>query len=150
MKPTDSARCAHALWLCLLAALPMFGPQAHAQTDPTRPPWNAGARSPGAAQSPTPNPAGTPAATPPAVAREPQAPVAAYALVSAVLIGPDRTASAVINGRVVRVGDKFEDATVVAIDASGVRLHSPKGRIHLGLWSRVAPTASANPQKGMP
>lgn len=41
---------------------------------------------------------------------------------------------AIWNGRMVRVGDRIEDARVTAINATGVELDTPKGKRKYSLW----------------
>lgn len=45
---------------------------------------------------------------------------------------------AVLNGRMVRVGDRIDDARVIAINASGVALETPKGKQKYSLWENTS------------
>jgi hypothetical protein len=44
---------------------------------------------------------------------------------------------AIINGQVLNVGDKYKGFNVIAINANGVVLDSPQGRMELSLFSGV-------------
>lgn len=63
------------------------------------------------------------------------APSVGHAL-SAVWIGPKRRV-AVINGRAVKVGDSIDGASVLSIEASGVRIRAADGEKVLSLASGV-------------
>lgn len=93
---TGSIRCRLLVSFLLLLA---GSAGAEALNDPTRPPARAPAPRPGAAV---------------VVARE-------RLVLSSVLISPERRV-AVINGRALQVGERIDDAEVVAIDLQQVRL----------------------------
>ncbi|MFT5814510.1 MAG: MSHA biogenesis protein MshK [Psychroserpens sp.] len=44
---------------------------------------------------------------------------------------------AIINGQVLNVGDKYKGFALIAINANGVVLDSPQGRMELSLFSSV-------------
>ncbi len=105
---TGRAGSAVAAWLLLLVAGPL-----HAQVaDPTRPPMLAVA---------SPASATAPARAASAVAPRPLR-------VLSVQLPQQGPASALVDQRLVFVGDKLGDATVVAIDAQGVELRRGPGR----------------------
>lgn len=60
----------------------------------------------------------------------------------AVQIRAQGPASALLDGRVLRVGERVGEQTVVAIDAAGLTLRGPRGEQRLSLISGVTKTAS--------
>ena len=60
----------------------------------------------------------------------------------AVQIRAQGPASALLDGRVLRVGERVGEQTVVAIDAAGLTLRGPRGEQRLSLISGVTQTAS--------
>ena len=107
---------------------------AHAQpiTDPTRPPPAAALASPVGAIAP-------------ARAASAVAPAAGPQL-QALQLPTDGSASALVDGRVVRAGDRLGEHTIVAIDARGLTLRSARGSTQLmSLLSGVTKTPSGAP-----
>ena len=106
----------------LAAALACLAGMALAGNDPTAPPpglvaaADAMARAPGHAAS------GAHAAS---------APAALAPRLESIRSGGDRPATALVDGHMLRVGDRLGDAVVSAIDDQGVSLRSGKGAISL-------------------
>ncbi|HJV69175.1 hypothetical protein [Ideonella sp.] len=104
--------------LCLTALLATAHaaaqPPAAAWADPTRP---AGAPAADAGAS-APRPARTASAAPPATAPRLQS----------VQTGADGSASALVDGRIVSIGDTLGGSRIAAIDAEGLTLRDAKGR----------------------
>ena len=77
-------------------------------------------------------------------AAAPAASVAAAAppRLQAVQLSNQGTASALLDGRVVHVGDRVGEASVVAIDGLGITLRGARGDQRLSLLSGVTKTAS--------
>lgn len=98
----------------LLACVPVF---VHAQTvtDPTRPPASA---------LPEPAQRSTEAA-----ARAPRAPAtpASAPQLQSIQLPRQGAPSALVDGRIVRIGERIGDQTVVSIDAQGVLLRGARG-----------------------
>lgn len=119
-----------ALLACAAATL-----NAQTVTDPTRPPASALVAAPadpadrnGDASARLPRPAAVPASAP--QLQSVQRPAS----------GP---ANALVDGRLVRIGERIGDQTVVAIDTHGVRLRGPRGALQtLTLLSGVDKTPS--------
>jgi hypothetical protein len=128
-----TARAAAAL---ALSGLLVTGLPARAQTaaiaDPTQP-AGAAAVSPGAAGSRGSRAAGGPAA--PAV----------WPKLQSVQVGDNGSASAMIDGRIVRVGETLGPLTLVAIDAQGVLLRGARFEQRLALLPGIEKTALAEP-----
>ena len=53
------------------------------------------------------------------------------------VIQSDNSRKAIINGRVLNIGDKYNGFELIAINANGVVLDSPQGRMELSLFSGV-------------
>ena len=53
-------------------------------------------------------------------------------------------ASAMVDGRIVRVGDRIGDATLIAISAQSIVLRTSRYEQHIALTPGIAKTASAN------
>jgi hypothetical protein len=128
-----TARVAAAL---ALSGLLVTGLPARAQTaaiaDPTQPAGVA-AVSPGAAGSRGSRAAGGPAA--PAV----------WPKLQSVQVGDNGSASAMIDGRIVQVGETVGPLTLVAIDAQGVLLRGARFEQRLALLPGIEKTALAEP-----
>ena len=99
--------------------------------DPTRPMGLA---------EPEPRAAKTPRATTAAAA--PAAPAALPRLQSVQVAGTARHSSALVDGRLVRVGDRIGEHSVAAIDRDGITLRSARGEQRLPLLTGVTQTAS--------
>ena len=123
---------------CLMAALLVGMPAAaHAQTvtDPTRPPASAAAA---AAADPADRHADAAARLP----RPAAAPASAPQLQS-IQRPATGAASALVDGRLMRVGERIGDQTIVAIDTHGVQLRNARGALQtLTLLSGVNKTPS--------
>ncbi len=104
-----------------------------AASDPTRPPSSAAPALPGAVRP------AAPAASVPKPAPEPP-------LLGSLQVGRDGASSALLDGLVVRVGDRVDDGTVTLIDSQGITLRGPKGpvRILLLQGSSKVPSNSSN------
>ncbi len=120
--------------LSLLALL--VATLSQAAGDPTRPPGFT---------TPTP---GTPARSAAAAASAgkppPQPP-----LLGSLQLSRDGAASALLDGQVVRVGDKVGDSTVTLIDSQGVTLRGPKGLLRILLLQGSGKVPSSNPNSGV-
>lgn len=123
--------------------------------DPTRPPFAMPTSSVRAAAGTAPNTAAagtvsTPAAAPGAEGKPAPAKRAALAehRLTSVMWGGPNGAAAVIDGEVVRVGEKVRGATVVSIDRQGVTLKGGAGAGRLMLFSRPADPAPLSPSEG--
>ncbi len=128
---------AHAVCALALAGLLVTGLPARAQTaaaiaDPTQPAGSA-VVSPGAAATRGSRAAAGPAA--PAV----------WPKLQSVQVGDNGSASAMIDGRIVHVGDVVGPLTLVAIDAQGVLLRGARFEQRLALLPGIEKTASAEP-----
>ncbi|MBA6329103.1 hypothetical protein H4J46_14340 [Colwellia sp. MB02u-6] len=53
------------------------------------------------------------------------------------VIKSNNNKKAIINGQVLNVGDKYKGFALIAINANGVVLDSPQGRMELSLFSSV-------------
>lgn len=53
------------------------------------------------------------------------------------VIRSDNNKKAIINGQVLNIGDKYKGFALIAINAKGVVLDSPQGRMELSLFSGV-------------
>jgi len=53
------------------------------------------------------------------------------------VINSNNNKKAIINGQVLNVGDKYKGFALIAINANGVVLDSPQGRMELSLFSSV-------------
>ncbi|TWX72721.1 hypothetical protein [Colwellia sp. C1TZA3] len=53
------------------------------------------------------------------------------------VIQSNNNKKAIINGQVLNVGDKYKSFALIAINANGVVLDSPQGRMELSLFSGV-------------
>jgi len=102
----------------LALALACFAAGATAGADPTAPPPGLMAATDGLAHAPARAASGAHAAS---------APVAAVPRVESVRFGGERPATALVDGRMLAVGDRLGDAVVTAIDEQGVSLRSAKG-----------------------
>lgn len=74
---------------------------------------------------------------------------------SSVMVGPAHVASAVIDGQVIRLGERIRGDTLVSVDRTGVLLKGAQGSTRLNLLSRTAmpaaaPLASAAPEPVAP
>jgi hypothetical protein len=119
----------------LLTVLLAMAIAAGAQTmiDPTRPPSLA-----------TTSPAGLGRNDGPARAASAASPVNAAPQLQAIHTPREGGASAIVNGQVVRTGERVGEHTVVAIDAAGITLRSARGATQvLPLLSGVTKTASS-------
>lgn len=108
-----------------LALLAHTSAMAQSLADPTRP---AGANDRSAAA--------------PARSAAPTAP-AAWPQLQSLQISAQGESSALVDGRVVRVGERIGEVTVVAIDAQGVLLRGARFEQRIALSPGVAKTASA-------
>jgi hypothetical protein len=136
----------------LLLALLSGDPTLAALPDPTRPPPGMVTGQPQAGSagmvfgitSPAPVPVPPPAATPRAAVLRAPAPVPrVQALRHHATDSTSASASALIDGRLFRVGDRLGDATVQAIQADGVWLRPARGTPQwLGLYAPVEPTTT--------
>ena len=133
-----------ALWLAApLLALLSCGVARAALPDPTRPPPGMGAAvtSPGLVFGITsPNPPATPRMPAPAASsatvRAPVSPPRVQALRHSPTDTPPGGASALIDGRLFRVGDRLGETTVQEIRSDGVWLRLPRGGTQwLGLYA---------------
>jgi len=124
----------------LLTALLAFvatAPQAQTVTDPTRPPASAMVSAP--AEPADRNANGDSAARPPRPAAVP-ASAPQLQSIQRTTSGP---ANALVDGRLVRVGERIGDQTIVAIDSHGVQLRGGRGALQtLSLLSGVNKTPS--------
>ena len=64
---------------------------------------------------------------------------------SSVMVGPPDVACAVIDGQVVRVGERIRGDTLMSVDRTGVLLKGPSGSTRLNLMSRTQLPAAATP-----
>jgi len=53
------------------------------------------------------------------------------------VIKSNNNKKAIINGQVLNIGDKYKGFALIAINANGVVLDSPQGRMELSLFSSV-------------
>ena len=106
----------------LAAALACLAEVALAGNDPTAPPPGLGAAADAMARAPGHAASGAHAAS---------APAAFAPRLESIRSGGDRPATALVDGHMVRVGDRVGDAVVSAIDDQGVLLRSGKGAISL-------------------
>jgi hypothetical protein len=143
VKPTlrQAALLLSVLPACILAA-PHDDPQ-HAElgqpketavvapvADPTRPP--AGWGHPQAASAAAPS-------ARPQVAPPPQ--------LASIRVGGALPPSAVISGQLVHVGERVDDATVTAIDPSGVTLRTARGLVRLAIAPEVIKSPMGTPSQ---
>jgi hypothetical protein len=113
----------HPLALLLLLAAAETGAAPPAGlVDPTRPPGAAPARAAASARAP----AGSPAAE---LRQPPQ--------LQAVQLARGGASTALVDGRLLRVGDRLGDAKVVGIDLQGLQLQGPRGTERLWLLAAV-------------
>ena len=117
-----------ALWCLALGAVLPAQAQNAGLADPTRPPGVAPVASPRALANGAARPLVSPASAPPA----PLAPK-----LQSVQLGAGRPATALVDGRLVRVGDRIGEAQVVTIDLQGLQLQGPHGAERLPLLSAV-------------
>lgn len=117
-----------------LIALLAAAVQAQPVADPTRPAaallGEAVASRPASGASSRPAPVVAPAALP---------------ALQSLQIPRDGVPSALLGGRVVRVGDHIGEHLVTAIDGRGVSLHGPRGEQRLSLFASVTKSASREP-----
>ncbi len=126
------------LALLVLLACATTAPQAQTVTDPTRPPASA---MPSAAADPTERSgdAATRLLRPALPASAPAAPPQ----VQSIQRSATGATNALVDGRLVRVGERIGDQTIVAIDAHGVQLRGARGALQtLTLLSGVDKTPS--------
>jgi len=134
-------RCAHLRALAgrlATAALACLAASAFAGNDPTAPPPGLDAMADGSAR---------PAAHAASAARPASAPVVVAPHLESVRFGGDQPATALVDGRIVRVGDRVGDAVVVAIDDQGLSLRSGKGaprRLPLAPGIHKTPSAGSD------
>jgi MSHA biogenesis protein MshK len=112
--------------LLLLAAGATAAAPPAGLADPTRPPGAVAA--PAAAASATP---------PKATAAPPR--------LQSVQLGRTGEATALVDGRLLRVGDAIGEAKVVAIDLHGLQLQGPRGRERLWLLAALGRQRSSTP-----
>ena len=122
-----------AFGLCTLALLSTAKSQA--ASDPTRPPTSAAPASPGAARP------AAPAASAPKSTPQPP-------LLGSLQVGRDGASSALLDGQVVRVGDKVGDNSVTLIDSQGITLRGPKGPVRILLLQGSSKVPSNSPNAG--
>ena len=115
----------------LLAPAPAAAAPPAGLADPTRPPGAAQATGP--AQR---------AAAPQAAAVDPPQ-------LQSVQLGRGGETSALVDGRLLRVGDRLGEARVVAIDLQGLQLQGPRGAERLWLLDALTP-ASPQPHRPAP
>jgi hypothetical protein len=127
---------AHAVAALLLVALPASA-QTAAIADPTRP-AGAAAASPGIAGARGARTTGEPAAPP------------VWPKLQSVQVGDNGSASAMIDGRIVQVGEAVGPLTLVAIDAQGVLLRGARFEQRLALLPGIEKTALAHPAAPQP
>ena len=118
------------------AALACFAAAAFAGNDPTAPPPGLNGASEG-----TPRAAAHAASAAPAAS----APIAQAPRLESVRFGGDQPATALVDGRMVHVGDRVGDAVVIAIDDQGLSLRSAKGAPRL---LALAPGIHKTPSTG--
>jgi hypothetical protein len=128
--PTATNHLGHTAWVACLALLGA-AVQAQPVADPTRPSaallGDAPVAKTGTAATPRPVAAAAPAALPP---------------LRSVQIPQQGPPSALLGGRVVRVGDHSGEHRVVAIDSQGVTLRGPRGEQRLALFAGITKSAS--------
>ena len=115
----------HPGWLLLAAGAAAAAPPT-GLADPTRPP--------GVVAAPMAAAAGTVPKTAPAPPR-----------LQSVQLGRAGESSALVNGRLLRVGDALGEAKVVAIDLQGLQLQGPRGSERLWLLAALVQQRSAPP-----
>jgi hypothetical protein len=148
--------------LVLAAALSaeLASPPVGAQmADPTRPAYVGSSNTRGAAMG---NPANQPQASAyvspnlplPGRSRDTQAspepvkptrPLPGTPRLSSVMVGSPQVACAVIDGQVVRIGERIRGDTLMSVDRTGVLLKGPAGSTRLNLMSRMELPAAATP-----
>jgi hypothetical protein len=64
---------------------------------------------------------------------------------SSVMVGPPSVACAVIDGQVVRIGERIRGDTLMSVDRTGVLLKGSTGSTRLNLMSRTQLPAAATP-----
>lgn len=94
--------------------------------------------------------AAAPAETAPRAAAAAEAAPPVWPQLQAVQVGGGYATTALIDGRLVRVGDKIGALTLVAIDPEGVLLRGPRFEQRLSLLPGVTKTASAAPLSDAP
>jgi hypothetical protein len=62
-----------------------------------------------------------------------------------VMVGPPSVACAVIDGQVVRIGERIRGDTLMSVDRTGVLLKGSTGSTRLNLMSRTELPAAATP-----
>lgn len=117
----------------LALALACFAAGAMAGADPTAPPPGLMAASDGSARAP---------ARAASAAHAASAASASVPRVESVRFGGERPATALIDGRMLAVGDHLGDAVVTSIDEQGVSLRSTKGAAR---WLALAPGIHKTP-----
>jgi hypothetical protein len=127
---------AHAAAALLAVALPA-GAQTTPIADPTRPAGSAVA-SPGVANARGARTTGEPAAPP------------VWPKLQSVQVGDNGSASAMIDGRIVQLGDAVGPLKIVAIDAQGVLLRGARFEQRLALLPGIEKTALAQPAAPQP
>ncbi|MEY2840360.1 MAG: hypothetical protein RJB60_2659 [Pseudomonadota bacterium] len=142
MSATLAAPCVHAQMADPMR--PAFGnpanrPQAQAYVSPNLPmPSSAGQ---GVRQGPGAQAGGSPSGAPKAASGSPR--------LTSVMVGSPTVASAVIDGQVVRVGERLRGErgeVLVQVDRLGVLLRSSQGSTRLSLMSRIELPAVAMPK----
>jgi len=118
------------------AALACLAAAAFAGNDPTAPPPGLDGASDGAPRA---------AARAASSARAASAPIAQAPRLESVRFGGDQPATALVDGRIVHVGDHVGDAVVIAIDDQGLSLRSGKSAPRL---LALAPGIHKTPSAG--
>jgi MSHA biogenesis protein MshK len=113
-------------WLLLAVSAPRLAAAEPALADPTQPP--------GLVQ---------PAAAAPARAGVAAELAPAWPQLQSVQVSAQGGSSALIDGRVVRIGERVGEMTLVAIDADGILLRGKRYEQRLGLVPGIAKTPSA-------
>lgn len=104
---------------------------------------HAQAQSPGALVDPTrPHAAAVPAVAGAPVRADSSAAPRAWPTLQSVQIPLHGDASAMVDGRIVRVGERIGDATLTAIDAQSIVLRTPRYTQHIGLTPGIGKTVS--------
>jgi hypothetical protein len=106
-----------------------------AASDPTRPPSSAAPAVTGAVRP------AAPAASSPKPTPEPP-------LLGSLQIGRDGASTALLDGQVVRVGDKVGNSTVTLIDSQGITLRGPKESVRILLLQGSSKVPSKSPNTG--
>ncbi len=79
----------------------------------------------------------------------PAAPTA-WPQLQAVQVAPDGQSTAMLDGRVVRLGERVGVLTLVAIDAQGILLRGPRYEQRMALMPGIVKTASSSPDPELP